>query len=296
LDTIKMRMMSGVERLVEGEGVLVKSLEVGKAAPAATAPTTEAIATPKPAAATTDAKPKAKQPTRPMTKAAPTHPKPRSFSTEAVPATTTPPKRSRFGRVLETRASRSLPNSFWASAADIYKSQGVKGYYAGLTASLAAVVPYIALSDFAYEVMENQYFDETASEEGTYEPPPPGRVLVSFSGVRSVASELTRAFAQYMTIVTSVLAETFLYPLQLVRARMMAQGTKLHPYTYTSNIDCAKQVYARDGFRGFYKGIGTSVVRTVPAVGVAVGMFEYLKRRVGMRWNDELGIWENPSR
>lgn len=322
--------MSGIERLVEGEGVMVSSLdssskkgasatskEANKAASAKVAESGSVTASSTKSASIVEGEassssgrtkgakaesPRAPKPeaTRPMTKAPSSHPKPRSYSTVGATATHNH-RSSRLAKALEARSARSAPNSFWAAAWDIARNQGFKGYYAGLGASLAAVVPFVAISDFSYEILENRYFDHNESEEGTYEPPSPLRVLVSRSlceqYLRSFGYHLTAIFFdQYMTVTTSLFAESLLYPLQLIRSRMMAQGTKLHPYTYKSSLDCARQVWVRDGWKGFFKGIGTSALRTVPAVGVAVGSFEWLKRRVGMRWNEELGIWEDPER
>ncbi|KAI9028784.1 mitochondrial carrier domain-containing protein [Hyaloraphidium curvatum] len=297
LDTIRTRMMSGVERLVEGENVAIKSLEVKKTAPAKEAgppPPGDAKASdggnkananskPKVAAPKTEAADKAKFPVG-KDGDGPGRDRPRragggsrSFSTSVDPAVEAKRVQTRLSRLLEARGARSRPNTFWKAASEVYQFQGVRGFYAGLGASLASVVPYVAISDAAYEVLENRYFDDNESEEGTYVPPSPTRVL-------------------YMTMVTSLLAESMLYPLQLVRSRMMAQKTVLHPFSYSSTWDCAKQVWQRDGLLGFYKGWGTSVVRLVPAVGVAVGAFEFLKRKGGMRWNEELGIWEDQAR
>lgn len=74
---------------------------------------------------------------------------------------------------------------------------------------------------------------------------------------------------------------------------MMAQQTPLHPFTYKSTLDCMKQTYARNGARGFYRGVGVTMAKAVPTVLIGYASYEFAKRRLGMKWNEVLGIWED---
>ena len=48
---------------------------------------------------------------------------------------------------------------------------------------------------------------------------------------------------------------TSVYPLNLVRTRLQASGSSGHPERYTGMFDVVQKTYARDGWRGFYRGL-----------------------------------------
>jgi solute carrier family 25 phosphate transporter 23/24/25/41 len=48
---------------------------------------------------------------------------------------------------------------------------------------------------------------------------------------------------------------TMVYPLNLVRTRLQASGSSGHPERYTGIADVIRKTYARDGWRGFYRGL-----------------------------------------
>ena len=55
--------------------------------------------------------------------------------------------------------------------------------------------------------------------------------------------------------VSGSIGATSVYPLNLVRTRLQASGSSGHPQRYTGVMDVVQQTYARDGWRGFYRGL-----------------------------------------
>lgn len=55
--------------------------------------------------------------------------------------------------------------------------------------------------------------------------------------------------------VSGSIGATSVYPLNLVRTRLQASGSSGHPQRYTGIMDVAQTTYARDGWRGFYRGL-----------------------------------------
>lgn len=55
--------------------------------------------------------------------------------------------------------------------------------------------------------------------------------------------------------VSGSIGATSVYPLNLVRTRLQASGSSGHPQAYTGIMDVVHQTYARDGWRGFYRGL-----------------------------------------
>ena len=55
--------------------------------------------------------------------------------------------------------------------------------------------------------------------------------------------------------VSGSIGATSVYPLNLVRTRLQASGSSGHPQRYTGIMDVVQTTYARDGWRGFYRGL-----------------------------------------
>lgn len=54
---------------------------------------------------------------------------------------------------------------------------------------------------------------------------------------------------------------TMVYPLNLVRTRLQASGSSGHPERYTGIGDVIRKTYRRDGWRGFYRGLGPTLAK-----------------------------------
>jgi Mitochondrial carrier protein len=69
------------------------------------------------------------------------------------------------------------------------------------------------------------------------------------------------------------------YPLNLVRTRLQASGSSGHPQVYTGMWDVAGKTYAKEGVRGFYRGLLPTLAKVVPAVSISYVVYEHAKRR-----------------
>ncbi|GET02232.1 mitochondrial thiamine pyrophosphate carrier 1 [Rhizophagus clarus] len=65
------------------------------------------------------------------------------------------------------------------------------------------------------------------------------------------------------------------YPFDLLRTRFAAQGEKR---IYKGLRHAVKQIYAQEGYRGFYRGVTASVVQIIPYMGLMFGSYELLKK------------------
>jgi solute carrier family 25 (adenine nucleotide translocator) protein 4/5/6/31 len=59
------------------------------------------------------------------------------------------------------------------------------------------------------------------------------------------------------------------YPIDTIRRRMMM--TSGEAVKYASSIDCAKQIYAKEGFSSFFKGAGANILRAIAGAGALSG-------------------------
>lgn len=111
----------------------------------------------------------------------------------------------------------------------MWRLGGARIFFRGLPAGLVGVFPYAALDMSTYELLKLTYSKWVDEEPG-------------------VAASLT------MGALSGGLGATSVYPLNLVRTRLQAQGTPAHPARYDGIVDAARQCYRNEGWRGFYKG------------------------------------------
>ncbi|KAF9998470.1 hypothetical protein BGZ80_004216 [Entomortierella chlamydospora] len=154
---------------------------------------------------------------------------------------------------------------------EIWQKAGLRGFYRGLGPSLVGIFPYAAIDLSVFETLKFGYMRWKA---GVHE---------GDKGSEEKALDRPSVFVLLAcgTISGSVGA-TSVYPLSLVRTRLQAQGTPHHPQTYTSTLDVFRKTYAKEGVRGFYKGMVPTLTKVVPAVSISYVVYEYSKRELGL--------------
>lgn len=80
--------------------------------------------------------------------------------------------------------------------------------------------------------------------------------------------------------VSGSIGATSVYPLNLVRTRLQASGSTGHPQKYTGIMDVVHQTYAKDGWRGFYRGLLPTLAKvcSIDHIVFAVQVLRYLDR------------------
>ncbi|KAI8077712.1 mitochondrial carrier domain-containing protein [Halteromyces radiatus] len=154
------------------------------------------------------------------------------------------------------------------TAKQMYRSQGIRSFWPGLTLGLMGVFPYQALDMGIYETLKVTYLQymkaQSTGRVGEQAPQP--NILVLWS----------------CGMVSGCIGATSVYPLNMIRTRLQAQGTPGHPYTYTSAWDAAKKTYQIDGVKGFYRGLGPTLFKVVPSVSISYAVYEMSKRSLGI--------------
>lgn len=133
----------------------------------------------------------------------------------------------------------------------IYKAEGFRGFYKGMIPTLFGT-SHGAIQFVTYEEMKNIYNDKYPYKEQ----------IDTFSYILMAAS--SKIFASCVT-----------YPYQVVRARL--QNQRNFEY-YNGVVDVIKKIYAREGLRGYYKGMVPNVIRVLPSTCLTFVVYESLSR------------------
>ncbi|KAG8991679.1 hypothetical protein FRB90_001266 [Tulasnella sp. 427] len=160
---------------------------------------------------------------------------------------TTPPN--------DPNAYRGLWDGLWKVA----KHEGVKGLYKGTSLALFGVSNG-ALQFMAYEEMKKWGFARQ-------------RRKAALAGVPydEVNAKLTNTAYTLMSGASKLVALTATYPYQVVRSRIQNNA---QAHLYPDIRTCVARTWRDEGVRGFYRGLGTNLVRVLPGTCVTFVVYE----------------------
>ena len=134
----------------------------------------------------------------------------------------------------------------------IARERGVGALYAGVTATCVGVAPYAGLKFLSYEALKG--------------------ALGTFTGLQE--SELKPSQRLVSGLVAGVVAQTFVYPLDVVRRRMQTSASAV----YTSTWDALSTIARQEGVRnGLYRGLTLNYLKTMPNVAIYMSLYDIVK-------------------
>lgn len=154
-----------------------------------------------------------------------------------------------------------------ATARKVWNASGLLGFFRGLPLGLVGMFPYAAIDLTTFEYLKRALVARQARLDHCHEE---DVTLNNF---------LTGAIGAF----SGGLSASAVYPLNVLRTRMQAQDTVLHPATYTSIADVARKTLATEGPRGFYKGLTPNLLKVAPAVSISYVVYENSKRMLGLK-------------
>lgn len=139
-----------------------------------------------------------------------------------------------------------------------YQQEGIYGLYRGLIPTLLGIAPYVALNFTTYEYLKTTAMEFTQTNE------------------LGVITKLS------LGAVSGTFAQTITYPLDVLRRRMQMQGVGGRTVEYTSLADGFKDIYAKYGIRGYYKGLLPNYLKVIPVVSINFVVYEHMKKFLGL--------------
>lgn len=179
------------------------------------------------------------------------------------------------------------------AARKMYRTEGILSFYSGLTPALLGLT-HVAIQFPLYEVFKQKFTGLGAGNKETEDDR-----RHHFYGL---------AFAVFLS---KVCASTATYPHEVVRTRLQTQqrsmpshssegiqfrgdlekaenrvrppgssssDSMLNGLRYRGTVQTCKVILAEEGWRGFYAGLGTNLIRAVPSAMTTILTFEYLKK------------------
>ncbi|KAI5952317.1 hypothetical protein KGF54_003183 [Candida jiufengensis] len=142
----------------------------------------------------------------------------------------------------------------------MYKDEGIKVFYSGLIPSLFGLL-HVGIHFPAYEYLKSLLHCKTIDQQ------------------HEVSGLLWRLIAA--SSISKMIASTITYPHEILRTRMQIRQHKQKHLGGECNkpslIHTIKQIFHKEGIKGFYAGYFTNLLRTVPASAVTLVSFEYFK-------------------
>ena len=155
-------------------------------------------------------------------------------------------------RMLSTSSSHpGAYSSITDGSRQIYRSEGIRGFYRGLVPSLFGV-SHGALQFMAYEQLK----------------------ISRGRNISGGQKELSATDYLVLSGLAKVFAGSITYPYQVVRARLQMYNADR---AYKSARDVVCQVWRREGLGGFYKGLGPNLLRVMPSTWVTFLVYEKTK-------------------
>lgn len=140
----------------------------------------------------------------------------------------------------------------------ILLNEGIRGLFRGLGPSVMQVAPLTAIQFWSYNVVIEYAMDYTKTDHPTPH-------LILFAGA-----------------IGGIVSKTAVYPLDLCKKRLQIQKFQQARTTYGEHFvckglfDCLGRTVAREGYRGLFKGLWPSVIKSGIATGLHFFMYEEL--------------------
>lgn len=158
------------------------------------------------------------------------------------------------------------PGRLWRTVRNVYAEHGIRGFYRGLYVGVLGIFPFAALDLGIFSAFKGAYIKNQASRHN-----------IDPSDV-----QLGNLVVLSMGAVSGSVGASAVYPINLVRTRIQMQGTSAHPFVYKGFLDCCRQTVYREGWHGFFRGLGPNLAKVAPSVSISYLVYENSKKFLGL--------------
>ncbi|NXG77727.1 TPC protein, partial [Baryphthengus martii] len=162
--------------------------------------------------------------------------------------------RTRFAAQGEPKIYRSLRHA----VVSMYRTEGPRTFYRGLTPTIVAIFPYAGLQFYFYNILQ-QFSEWVMPAEGNKGGNVTNLVCGSCAGV---------------------ISKTLTYPFDVFKKRLQVGGFEHaraafgQVRTYRGLLDCMRQIMREEGPGGFFKGLSPSLLKAAVSTGLVFFWYE----------------------
>lgn len=152
------------------------------------------------------------------------------------------------------------------TARNMFKEGGLRMFYRGIFVGTSGIFPYAALDLGTFSTIKTWLIKKQAKSRN----------------IREDAVKLPNYIILSLGALSGTFGATVVYPINLLRTRLQAQGTYAHPYRYDGFRDVLMKTVEREGMPGLFKGLVPNLAKVAPAVSISYFMYENLKTFMGL--------------
>ncbi|UKZ95267.1 uncharacterized protein TrAFT101_010115 [Trichoderma asperellum] len=176
------------------------------------------------------------------------------------------------GRVID--ALRNAARPFSDAMKDLYRSGGIRSFFAGNGLNVIKIMP------------------ETAIKFGSYEAAK--RVLANFEGHGDARN--INSYSKFVAGgLAGMIAQFCVYPLDTLKFRLQCETVKDGLTGSALVRQTAKKMYADGGLRACYRGVAMGLIGMFPYSAIDMGTFEFLKKTYRIRYAKYAGCHEDDA-
>ncbi|EER38457.1 mitochondrial carrier protein [Histoplasma capsulatum var. duboisii H88] len=153
-----------------------------------------------------------------------------------------------------------------ATAKTMWTTNGFHSFFRGLPLGLIGMFPYAAIDLTTFEYLKSILLARKAKLYHCHEDDVP------------LSNSATGAIGAF----SGALSASIVYPMNVLRTRLQAQGTVLHSPTYTGIVDVTRKTLSQEGLRGLFRGITPNLLKVAPSVSISYVVYENSKRLLGL--------------
>ncbi len=159
------------------------------------------------------------------------------------------------------KGSEGAYESMWHGARQVFRNEGLRGFYKGAGVSLIGN-SHGAVQFAVYEPMKNVW-----------------RRYLARDHAQKVDRFQQEKLGNTATLVISgsakIVAGTVTYPYQVIRSRLQTYHAEVRFGKGIRGV--ASKIWKEEGWKGFYRGLGTNILRVLPATWATFLVYENVR-------------------